>query len=105
MVHPRDLALQFFYDRQTEVLRSIQRFLIRESTSRVLNTVRRLGRKEKSKTIQEAEKTLESALKKLRKIDEHEKKLVSIESELTGVRRLIGTKTFGEWKLYFRNWM
>ena len=65
---------------------------------RVLNTVRKLGRKKKSKMIQEAEKTLESALKKSRRIDEHEKKLVSIESELTGVRRLIGTKTFGERK-------
>ena len=46
--------------------------------------------------LQKAENALETALEKLKKIDEHGEKLVSIESELTGIRRLVGTKTFGE---------
>ena len=97
-IHPRDLALQFFYDRQIHVLKSVQSFLIKKSASQILNTVKELRKTEKSKTLQKAEKTLETALEKLKKIDEHEEKLVSIESELTGIRRLVGTKTFGEWK-------
>lgn len=96
---PRDLALNFFYERRIDVLRLIQRHGIEKTASKILRETKMLSKTKPSPALREAEKALEDALEKLKKIDEYEQKLISITDELTGLRKLVGTKTFGEWKV------
>jgi len=91
-IHPRDLALKMFYERRTDVLRIAQRSRIEKIASEMRDEAKELG-------LLGAEKTLEDTLDKLKIIDEHEQKLITMEDELTGVRKLVGTRTFGEWKV------
>jgi len=91
-IHPRDLALKMFYERRTDVLRIVQRSRIEKIASEMRDEAKELG-------LHGVEKTLENTLDKLKIIDEHEQKLITMEDELTGVRKLVGTRTFGEWKV------
>jgi hypothetical protein len=91
-IHPRDLALKMFYERRIDVLRIAQRSRIEKIASEMRDEAKELG-------LLGAEKTLEDTLDKLKIIDEHEQKLITMEDELTGVRKLVGTRTFGEWKV------
>lgn len=95
---PRDLALQCFYKERIDVLRVIQWYRIKKSASKILKETKMLRKNKSSPELREAEKALEDALEKLKKIDEYEQKLIFITDELTGLRKLVGTKTFGEWK-------
>lgn len=96
--NPQDLVIHMFHRYRTSTFRSVERFRIEESTSKIRDEVKKSLKTEVSPPILNAMKSIEDSLLKLKKIDEHEQKLTSIEDEIVGVRRLIGTKTFGEWK-------
>ena len=49
--------------------------------------------------IEETATKMDDVLKKFRVIDEHKLKIEKMESELSGVRKLVGTKSYGEWKV------
>ena len=97
--NPKDLVLKMFYRYRTIVLRSIQRFRIEDSMSKIVKEVKGIKETEVSAPILNALTSIEVSLGKLKKIDEHEQKLMSMKNEIVGVRKLIGTKTFGEWKV------
>lgn len=92
---PRQLALDMYHENIMWVLRSIQRARIEQSTLEILEKFKKTG----DKGVLAEIKSIEKSLEKLKKIDEHERKLMSMEDRLAGVRKLIGTKTFGEWKV------
>lgn len=92
----KELALRIFSENKMWVLRSIQQSKIARSTSEILVKVEKT---EGAKAISLEVKSIREALDKLKKIDDYDQKLVSIEDDLLGVRRLVGTQTFGEWKV------
>ena len=92
----RELALRIFSENKMWVLRSIQQSKIARSTSEILDKVEET---EGAKAISLEVKSIREALDKLKKIDDYDQKLVSIEDNLLGVRKLVGTQTFGEWKV------
>lgn len=49
--------------------------------------------------FEETSSKMNEVLKKFRVIDEHKLKIEKMESELSGVRKLVGTKSYGEWKV------
>jgi len=49
--------------------------------------------------LEKTSRKIEQTIQQIKRIEEHERRLGSMEKEITGVRRLMGTKTFGEWKV------
>lgn len=96
---PMDLALTNFQRYRTYVFRSIQTSRIEDSTSKILTEARKLKKTEISPLILNEIKSIRDSLGKMKKIDVHEQKLTSIEDEIVGVRKLVGTRGFGEWKV------
>jgi len=95
---PQKLALHEFYRSKMYVLRSVQQSKIEKSTIEITNKVKESKTKAIPSILKDV-KSIEESLEKLKKIDEHEQKLMSMKEDLIGVRKLVGTKTFGEWKV------
>lgn len=50
--------------------------------------------------LTEITKEIDSALQEIKRIDEHDKKLVSVEKDIVGMRRIVGeSKDFQEWRV------
>lgn len=79
--------------KRTAEIRSIEEQLAEIKAD--INKIR--GKKLQTKMLQHTSRISDS-LVSVKTLEEHERKLKSMEDDLTGVRRLIGTKGFGEWK-------
>lgn len=100
-ISPRDLALRIFNDGWALVLRAIQKSRIEKSASEILKEAKEISEVKASPSVLRAMKSIQGSLKRLKKIDEHEQRLISMGDELAGVRKLIGTsKEFLEWKAF-----
>jgi len=76
-------------------------FLFSSEPRNIIYKAKELGNAKMSSLIVESTKTLEDSLDKLRKIDEHEQKLMTLEDEIIGVRKLVGTtKEFQEFRAF-----
>jgi len=69
------------------------------TTDQIKSNVERITDTQLRSSFNEATKKLEYSLSQIKRLDEHERKLRSMEEELVGVRKLVGTETFGEWKV------
>jgi len=96
---PEKLAEAFWSHEMSNVSRHLQRLRIEKSAQRVLVEAKIIRKARPSPALVEAEETIQKALENLKKIDDHEQKLMIMQNELTGVRKLVGTETFGEWKV------
>lgn len=74
--------------------------VIEQSTNGLRRHISRLPQKDVRDDIEEITGKIDTALKEMKRIDEHEKKLVSFEKDMTGMRRLVGeSKEFQDWRV------
>jgi hypothetical protein len=94
-LHPRDLATKIFYYNRAYVLRAIYQSIVKESINSIIK------KSEEGTTIDKLElsdlkKTFEQSIKK---VEEQEEKIVSLQNNINGIQKLVGTETYGEWKV------
>lgn len=98
-IGPEELAIRLWADGMSSVYNHILRSRITKSAEEILAEAKIVRKARPSPMLLEAERTIQKSLENLKKIDEHEQRLMTMENELVGVRRLVGTVTFGEWKV------
>lgn len=69
------------------------------TTNRLKEKIEQMYTKNDQVQLLEVIESLEKSLSRAKLVDNHDRKLVRMEEDIVGVRKLIGTTTFGEWKV------
>jgi len=72
---------------------------LEESAKALKKDIALVDKEELRSRLEENSRRIDQTIQQIRRIEQHERKLRSIEDDLMGVRRLVGTKGFGEWKV------
>jgi len=72
---------------------------LEESAKALKKDIALVDKEELRSRLEENSRRIDQTIQQIRRIEQHERKLRSMEDNLMGVRKLVGTKGFGEWKV------
>jgi len=96
---PVEVAREHVSSHERYLERNLIRKDMKQATDLIKSNVNQITDLKLRSRLAKATRKLDDSLSEIRRIDEHERKIHLMEKEIVGVRRLVGTETFGEWKV------
>lgn len=93
------LIVHFLLEISRAAVRRMQHTILEETAKTLKKDVASVPEENLRSRLQETSRKIDEAVQQIKLIEEHEQKLKSMKDDLIGVRRLVGTKGFGEWKV------
>lgn len=97
---PRRIARREVTDITRQLERETESSAIGKKAEEIKNAAEQVLDKNQRYTLLKAAEDIQTSLSKLKRLEEHDKKIAAIEGEIAGVRKLIGTsKEYQDWKV------